>query len=99
MVVAPADRHADLCLSRNTGLSESKSVKRNKENKSQDSSTHTHTHTHTHTWEDQYAYGRLKNKPSKHRSGCSQSANGWITGPPMEELEKVPKELKGSATL
>jgi hypothetical protein len=23
----------------------------------------------------------------------------WITGPPMEELEKVPKELKGSATL
>jgi hypothetical protein len=37
--------------------------------------------------------------PSKHRSGCSQSAIGWITGPPMEELEKVPKELKGSATL
>ncbi len=35
--------------------------------------------------------------PSKHRSGCSQSANGWITGLPMEELEKVPKELKGSA--
>jgi hypothetical protein len=29
----------------------------------------------------------------------SQSANGWITGLPMEELEKVPKELKGSATL
>ena len=24
---------------------------------------------------------------------------GWITGPPMEELEKVPKEPKGSATL
>jgi hypothetical protein len=24
---------------------------------------------------------------------------GWITGPPMEELEKVLKELKGSATL
>ena len=43
-----------------------------------------------------------KNKtpgPSKHRSGCPQSANGWITGLPMEELEKVPKELKGSATL
>ena len=38
-------------------------------------------------------------KPSKHRSVCSQSAIGWITGPPMEELEKVPKELKGSATL
>jgi hypothetical protein len=37
--------------------------------------------------------------PSKHRSGCSQSAIGWIKGPPMEELEKVPKELKGSATL
>jgi hypothetical protein len=36
---------------------------------------------------------------SKHRSGCSQSAVGWITGPPMEELEKVPKELKRSATL
>jgi hypothetical protein len=28
-----------------------------------------------------------------------QSAIGWITGPPMEELEKVAKELKGSATL
>jgi hypothetical protein len=37
--------------------------------------------------------------PSKHRDGCSQSAVGWITGPPMEELEKVPKELRGSATL
>ena len=37
--------------------------------------------------------------PSKHRSGCSQSANGLITGLPMEELEKEPKELKGSATL
>jgi hypothetical protein len=37
--------------------------------------------------------------PNKHISGCSQSAIGWITGPPMEELEKVPKELKGSATL
>jgi hypothetical protein len=24
---------------------------------------------------------------------------GWITGPPMEELEKVYKELKRSATL
>ena len=31
--------------------------------------------------------------------GSSQSAIGWITGLPMEELEKVPKELKGSATL
>jgi hypothetical protein len=37
--------------------------------------------------------------PRKHRSGCSQSAIGWITGPPMEDLEKVPKELKGTATL
>jgi hypothetical protein len=35
----------------------------------------------------------------KHRSGCSQSAIGWIRGSPMEELEKVSKELKGSATL
>jgi hypothetical protein len=35
---------------------------------------------------------------SKHRSGYSQTAIGWKTGPPMEELEKVPKELKGSAT-
>jgi hypothetical protein len=37
--------------------------------------------------------------PSKHISGGSQSAIGWITEPSMEELEKVPKELKGSATL
>jgi hypothetical protein len=37
--------------------------------------------------------------PSKHTSGCSQSAIGWITGLQMEELEKTPKELKGSATL
>jgi hypothetical protein len=29
----------------------------------------------------------------------AQHLNGWITGLPMEELEKVPKELKGSATL
>jgi hypothetical protein len=35
----------------------------------------------------------------KYRSGCSQSSIEWNTGPPMEELEKVPKELKGSATL
>ena len=38
-------------------------------------------------------------RPSKHRSRCSQSATGWNTVPPMEELDKVPKELKGSATL
>jgi hypothetical protein len=37
--------------------------------------------------------------PGKYRSGCSQSSIGWNIGPPMEELEKVPKELKGSATL
>jgi hypothetical protein len=37
--------------------------------------------------------------PGKHRSGYSQSAIKWNIGPPMEELEKVPKELKGSATL
>jgi hypothetical protein len=37
--------------------------------------------------------------PSKHISGCSQSAIGWNTGPPMEKQEKAPKELKGSATL
>jgi hypothetical protein len=37
--------------------------------------------------------------PGKYRSGCSQSSIRWNTGPPMEELEKVPKELKGSATL
>jgi hypothetical protein len=37
--------------------------------------------------------------PGKYRSGCSQSSIGWNTGSPMEELEKVPKELKGSATL
>jgi hypothetical protein len=37
--------------------------------------------------------------PSKHRSGYSQLSITWITGPPMEELEKVPMELKGSTTL
>jgi hypothetical protein len=37
--------------------------------------------------------------PGKYRSGCSQSSIEWSSGPPMEELEKVPKELKGSATL
>jgi hypothetical protein len=37
--------------------------------------------------------------PGKYRSGCSQSTIGWNTGPLMKELEKVPKELKGSATL
>jgi hypothetical protein len=37
--------------------------------------------------------------PVKYRSGCSQSSIGWNTGAPMEKVEKVPKELKGSATL
>jgi hypothetical protein len=37
--------------------------------------------------------------PRKHRSGCSQATIGWITGPPMEDLEKVSKELKRSTTL
>ena len=36
--------------------------------------------------------------PGKYRSGCSQSSIGWNTGPLMKELEKVPKELKRSAT-
>ena len=34
--------------------------------------------------------------PGKYRSVCSLSSIRWNTGPPMEELEKVPKELKGS---
>jgi hypothetical protein len=29
-----------------------------------------------------------------YRSECSQSPVEWNTGHPMEELEKVPKELK-----
>jgi hypothetical protein len=37
--------------------------------------------------------------PSKHRSGRSQSAIGWVTRPPMEELDKVLKDLKGTTTL
>jgi hypothetical protein len=32
-------------------------------------------------------------------NAIKQKDLGWITGLPMEELEKVPKELKGSATL
>jgi hypothetical protein len=31
--------------------------------------------------------------------GVLLNYSGWITGLPMEELEKVPKELKGPATL
>jgi hypothetical protein len=37
--------------------------------------------------------------PGKYRSECSQSSIGWNTRPLMKELEKVPKELKVSATL
>jgi hypothetical protein len=37
--------------------------------------------------------------PGKYRLGCSQSSIGWNTGPPMKELEELPKDLKGSATL
>jgi hypothetical protein len=37
--------------------------------------------------------------PGKYRNGCSQSSIGWNIGPLMKELEKVLKELKGSATL
>jgi hypothetical protein len=35
----------------------------------------------------------------KYRSGCAQSFIGWNTSPLMKELEKVSKELKGSAAL
>jgi hypothetical protein len=35
----------------------------------------------------------------RYRSGCSHSSIRWSTGPLMKELEKVTKELKGSATL
>jgi hypothetical protein len=37
--------------------------------------------------------------PGKYRSGCSESSIGWNTGPLKKELEKIPKKLKGSATL
>jgi hypothetical protein len=30
--------------------------------------------------------------PAKYRSGCSQTSIRWITGTPMKELEKVPKQ-------
>ena len=35
--------------------------------------------------------------PGKYRSGFSHSSIGQSTGSPMKELEKVPKELNGSA--
>ena len=37
-----------------------------------------------------------KNIINKTRSGCSRSSIGQSTRSPMKELEKVPKELKGS---
>jgi hypothetical protein len=35
--------------------------------------------------------------PGKFRGGSSQPTIGLITGSPMKELEKEPKELKGLA--
>jgi hypothetical protein len=46
-----------------------------------------------------YFHGSPRIPGLKNRSGCSQSSIGWNTGPPMEELEKALKELKGFATL
>ena len=37
--------------------------------------------------------------PGKYIRGCSQSSIRWNTGPPMEKLDRAPKELKGSAAL
>jgi hypothetical protein len=37
--------------------------------------------------------------PGKYRSVYSQSSTGWNTGSLKKKLEKVTKELKGSATL
>jgi hypothetical protein len=37
--------------------------------------------------------------PGKYRSGFLQSSIEWNTGPLLKELDKVPKELKESATL
>jgi hypothetical protein len=34
--------------------------------------------------------------PDKYRSGSSQSSIRWNTGPPVEKLEEVLKELKGN---
>jgi hypothetical protein len=52
-------------------------------------------------WQDHdiAVYCEAMSVPGKYGSGYSQSFIGWSTSPPMEELEKVPKELKGSATL
>jgi hypothetical protein len=37
--------------------------------------------------------------PGKYRNRCSHSSIGWNTEPLMKELEKIPKEVKESATL
>jgi hypothetical protein len=52
-----------------------------------------------HTLEDRDMADFVLLHEKSYRSGCSQSSNGWNTGTPIEELKKVPKELKGSATL
>jgi hypothetical protein len=44
---------------------------------------------------DMAAYYETMQGSREQRSRCSQSATGWITGPPMEELEEVPRELGG----
>jgi hypothetical protein len=33
------------------------------------------------------------------RNSPPNASIGWNTGPPMKDIDKVPKELKGSATL
>jgi hypothetical protein len=52
-------------------------------------------------WQDPYIAVTCEAMPvpGKYRRGCSQSSIGWITKPPVKELEKVPKELRGSAAL
>jgi hypothetical protein len=46
-----------------------------------------------------YSYFYKKRIVLRSKWEYEQSAIGWNTGPPMEELEKIPKELKGSAVL
>jgi hypothetical protein len=48
-----------------------------------------------------YTETKTKNRERERRKYECESENviGWSTGPPMEEIEKIPKELKGSATL
>ena len=52
-------------------------------------------------WQDPYtavSYEAMP-VPGKCRIECSQSSIGWNTGSPIKEIEKVHKELKGSAAL